>query len=443
MKNIKLSYLFGFLLAAFFCNAQAQQMNTAKLDSFFNALSANNQAMGSFLIAKDGKSIYQKVTGYSQIEGDKKTPATLETKYRIGSITKTFTAVMIFQLIDEKKLSLDTRLSKFFPNMPNATRITIGNLLNHTSGLTDFVDENRDWITDPHSKAELLDKIAEVKPNFEPGTNQKYSNGGYLLLGYILEKITGKTYEHTLKQRILKKIGLKSTIAGTINNSHKLEARPYSFNETWIPVKDIYFPDVIGVGDILSTPQDLMVFINALTSGKLVSTKSYNKMSTFTGPEMFGMGLLEAPYEGKTLIGHNGGTFASISNMYAIPNEGMSFVFTTNAMNYRMNDITLSILAAYYNKPYLVPVHLQTEELDALLGNYSSQEMSLKISITRLGSVLMAQATGQDAFSLDALSKDEFKREQFGLMLKFDREKHEMTLVQGGKHFRYVLKGAD
>ena len=193
----------------------AQEINSKKLDSFLNILSVNDKAMGSFIIAKNGKTVYQKTTGYSQIEADKKIHATAETQYRIGSISKTFTAVIAFQLIEEKKLTLDTKLALFFPQMPNADKITIANLLNHTSGLADYVSENLTWIVAPHTKAELLDTMAKSKVHFEPGAKQQYSNGGYLLLTYILEKITGKPYALLVKNRIIDKIGLKSTIAGT------------------------------------------------------------------------------------------------------------------------------------------------------------------------------------------------------------------------------------
>ncbi len=151
------------------------------------------------------------------------------------------------------------------------------------------------------------------------------------------------------------------------------------------------------------------------------------------------MGLLQAPFFEKKLIGHNGGTLGSYSSVYAVPEDGMSFALTTNGMNYAMNDVILAMLNAYYDKPYKIPVHLKTEELDELLGNYSSQDNPLKISITKSGSVLMAQATAQPAFPLDAVNRNEFKREQFDVLLKFDRQKHEMTLVQGGKNFRYVI----
>ncbi|MNK62959.1 D-alanyl-D-alanine carboxypeptidase precursor [compost metagenome] len=443
MKKINaclLLLLFNFLL--FSTNSIAQQIDKAKLDSVFNALLKHNKTMGSFIISKNGKPVYQNIIGYSQIEGDKKVTATAETQYRIGSITKTFTAVMIFQLIEEKKLTLDTKLSNFFPEMPNATQITIANLLNHSSGLADHVNENRQWIADPHSKTELLEKIEKVKPHFEPGTKHQYSNGGYLLLGYIIEKITGKTYPAALKKRIADKIGLKNTISGTVNNSQKLEARPYTFAGEWKPVKDIYFPNVVAVGDVLSTPQDLIIFINALTSGKLVSAESYDKMKTFQ-KDGTGMGLFKSFFYEKVLIGHNGGTYGSYSAMYTVPEDGMSFAVTTNGMDYKLNDIILALLNAYYNKPYLVPlfktVEIKTEELDPLVGKYTSNDLPLKITITKSGTTLVAQASGQPAFSLDAVSKNEFKRELYDVLLQFDREKHEMTLVQGGKKFHYVI----
>lgn len=439
MKYNYVAALLTFLLSNIFHDTQAQQFNVAKLDSFFNAVSANSQVMGSVLISKEGRPLYKRTIGFSQVEGEKKVPATSETQYRIGSISKTFTAVMIFQLIEEKKLSLDTKLSKFFPQMPNADRITIANLLNHTSGLSDHVNENREWITDPHTKAELLDKIAKVKPHFEPGAKQQYSNGGFLLLGYIIEKITGKTYQAALKQRIVDKIGLKSTIAATINNSQPLEARPYAFSGSWLPIKDIYFPNIVGVGDILSTPQDLSSFINSLVSGKLVSAESYRQMKTFDGNNQFGMGLLKSPFYEKTLLGHNGGTYGSYSAMYIVPEDGVTFAITTNGMNYALNDVLLALLNAYYNRPYQISLQLKSEDLDELLGNYESKEMPLNISVTKSGQVLIAQATGQPAFSLDIVDRNNFKREQYDVRLKFDRATHEMTLIQGGKNYTYVM----
>ncbi len=137
---------FILLMALIFAGRiNAQEINTARLDSFFNALSANNKSMGSFAISKGGKVVYQKALGYSLIDSGEKITATPNTLYRIGSITKTFTATLIFQLIDEKKLTLNTKLAKYFPQMPNAEQITIAHLLSHKSGLADFVNDAKDF----------------------------------------------------------------------------------------------------------------------------------------------------------------------------------------------------------------------------------------------------------------------------------------------------------
>lgn len=142
------------------------------------------------------------------------------------------------------------------------------------------------------------------------------------------------------------------------------------FNISWIPVKDIYFPIIVGVGDILSTPQDLSVFINSLAKGKLVSAKSYAQMKTFDGSNLFGMGLLKSPFYEKTLLGHNGATYGSYSAMYLVPEDGVTFTITANGMNYPLNDVLIVLLNAYDNRPYQIPIQLTDGGLDELLGNY-------------------------------------------------------------------------
>jgi D-alanyl-D-alanine carboxypeptidase len=125
--------------------------------------------------------------------------------------------------------------------------------------------------------------------------------------------------------------------------------------------------------------------------------------------------------------------------MYIVPEDGLTFTITTNGMNYALNDVLLALLKAYYKRPYNIPLQPKSEDLNELVGNYESKEMPLKISITISGQVLIAQATGQPAFSLDVLDRNTFKREQYDVQLEFDRVKHEMTLVQGGKNFKYIM----
>src|SRR5579871_803642 len=174
----------------------AQTLNTVKFDSFIHSLSSKELAMGSLAISKKGN-LYQKALGYSFINDQKKKVANIETRYRIGSISKMFTATMIFQLIDEGKINLDNTLSHYFPDLPNANKITIANLLYHRSGLHDYTHDTdfENWMDKPKTHEELLKIVKEKGVDFEPDTKADYCNTNYLILGYIIEKLGKGGYE--------------------------------------------------------------------------------------------------------------------------------------------------------------------------------------------------------------------------------------------------------
>src|SRR6185295_6415977 len=195
---MKLKVLFATLLTlALFVAGNAQTLDKAKLDQFFDRLAEKNKAMGSLTIAKDGKVLYTRAIGYSQINGIERKPLTTENRFRIGSITKMFTATMILQLVEEGKLKRTDTLDKFFPQIPNAGKITIAQILSHRSGIPNVRrerDPQKKVSTIPMGKDEMLALIVKATPDFEPDTKQQYSNSGYLILGLILEKVTGKPY---------------------------------------------------------------------------------------------------------------------------------------------------------------------------------------------------------------------------------------------------------
>src|SRR5688572_21642151 len=140
---MKIKILFAFLTLALFTTGDAQTLDKAKLDQFFDRLAERNKAMGSLTIAKDGDVLYARAIGYGQIDGTEKKPLTAASRFRIGSITKMFTAVMILQLVDEGKLKLTDTLDKFVPQVPNAQKITIAQILAHRSGIHDsLIDRN-------------------------------------------------------------------------------------------------------------------------------------------------------------------------------------------------------------------------------------------------------------------------------------------------------------
>ncbi len=196
-KFMKIKILFaGLLTLALFTAAHAQTPDKAKLDQFFDRLAEKNKAMGSLTVARDGNVLYSRAIGYRQINGTEKKPLTAATRYRVGSITKMFTAALVFQLVEKGKLKLTDTLDKFFPQIPNAKKITIAHILAHRSGIHDLTDD-RDyptWKMNPKTQNEMLAIIAKGTPDFEPDAKYSYSNSGYVLLSYIVEKLTGKPY---------------------------------------------------------------------------------------------------------------------------------------------------------------------------------------------------------------------------------------------------------
>ena len=423
----------------------SQSINKTKLDSLFNILAAKDKAMGSLTISKKGTVLYRKAIGYSSITNNEKKPSTILTKYRIGSISKMFTATMIFQLMEEGKITLTTTLDTYFPNLPNAKLITVSNLLNHRSGLHNFTDdpEYQKWMIQPKTQEEMLAIISKNKIDFQPNEKAVYSNTNYVVLGYIIEKIDKQTYSKSLEKRITSKIGLSNTYVGGKTNLNNNESYSFQFMVKWLqaPETDMSIPG--GAGSIVSTPTDLTRFIEALFSLKLVSKNSLNQMKAIT--DGYGMGMIQIPFYTKRAFGHNGGIDGFASILTYFPEDSLAISYCTNGQVYPMNDILIGVLSICLNKDYSIPtfdskpaIILKSEDLDKYLGVYSSAQIQLKITITKNNTVLIAQATGQSSFPLDATEKDKFRFDPAGIIMEFNTNKNEMTLKQGGGNFLFT-----
>lgn len=420
----------------------AQSFNKAKMDSFFTAIESNNKGMGSIALSKNGRLLYTKAIGNSYINGDTKIHADYATKYRIGSITKMFTATIIFQLIEEGKLTLKTPLDKYFPKVPNAKKITVGNLLNHRSGIHNFTNDSEYllWNTKPHTQAEMLAIIVKGGSDFVPGSKAEYSNSNFVLLGYIVEKITGHSYKDELQKRIASKIGLTNTYYGGKISSGNHEAYSYTMASAWEQESETDMSIPGGAGAILSTPADLDMFIDALFTGKLVKKESLELMKTQT--DRYGMGLFQVPLGSKKGYGHTGGIDGFSSSLTYFPDDSLAIAYCNNGAVMATNDIMIGALSIYFNKPYDIPtfktVALSAATLNSYAGVYSSAQMPLKITVTVKGNLLYAQATGQGEFPLEAIDETNFQFTQAGIKMSFDATKNEMTLKQGGGSYNFT-----
>ena len=321
------------------------------MDSLFFLLEKYDKAMGSISVYQKGESLYQKSIGYADI--DEKIKATVNTKYRIGSVSKMFTATLVMKVIEEGKLSLETKLSEFYPELSNSDQITIQQLLQHESGIFDIIKTPnfKEWMVEKRSKEELLSKIKENGSIFSPGEKRDYSNTNYIILTFILEDIENEDFANILEIRILKPLQLNDTYYGA-KITKNLES--YSFEKkdsVWEKPSHIHLSIPRGAGGIISTPEDLNKFINGLFDGKLVTKNSLAIMKKQPGMGMYPIPILQE----EKMIGHMGGMDAFKSLIVYMPIQDMTFAFTFNGVDYPYKEIVMGIFNILLNKEYDLP----------------------------------------------------------------------------------------
>jgi D-alanyl-D-alanine carboxypeptidase len=431
---MKIKILFvSLLISAFFGAVCAQTPDKAKLDHLFDRLSEKNKAMGTLVIAQNGNVVYSRAIGYSHINGADKKPLTVATRYRIGSVTKMFTATMIYQLIEEGKLQLNDHLDKFYPQIPNASKITIEQILAHRSGMPGsnpeqhFASRRLTGVT----KDTLLAVIAQGKPEFEPGEKYAYSNAGYFILGNIVEKAGKQPYEKALQQRVLSKIGLKDTYAATGDiDLNKNETFSFKYYTDWRQDPVTHHSFMFGSGFIVSTAADQAKFIEALFGGKLISQQNLDRMIRLQS------GMDSFTYNGKTFYGHTGGVDGFGSWLAYQPEEKLTFSYTTNGKVYSVGKIIDHVADICYNKPFDIPsfasLEISTETLDKYVGVYASVEAPVKFTVKRDGNRLLIEITGRPAFAVEPIAEDKFKLDSPPMEFHFDVAKKQMILKRGG-----------
>ncbi|MDA2932825.1 beta-lactamase family protein [Acidobacteria bacterium AH-259-D05] len=294
-------------------------------------------------IMRDGEMLLEKGYGIANIEHA--VPVKAETVFRIGSITKQFTAAGIIILADEGRLSLKDRLSEFFPDFPRGGEVTLHHLLAHTSGIHNITSRpTADLIKLMRQNLSMEDVMAVIKADgydFDPGTNQSYSNSGYILLGAIIEKVSEQTQRQFFKQRIFDRLGMRHTDYEVAVEIVPNRASGYSAimgeqsglrNAGYISMTS---PG--GAGALISTVGDLAMWHHALFNGKVVGPQSFREMvspayssHTELSDYDYGYGLQIRELEGNQKIGHGGNINGFDSVLYTYPQEKLTIVVLTN-----------------------------------------------------------------------------------------------------------------
>lgn len=441
MKRILLFVTLCIVVISISCSKQTEY---SKLDKYFDTLDENNKFMGSVSVFRGDTQIYSKVIGFCDV--DAKVKATTESRYKIGSISKSFTAVLVMQAIEKGLLSSETTLDNYFPSIKNSDKITIDNMLRHRSGIANYFDlVSQKSFIESRTRSAMIDTISirsHQGAPFAPDSITGYSNSNYLLLSYILEDVYDKTFSEILKIKIINPLGLKNT--SLPNRQEGCHSYCYSGNK-WDIESDTHPSTIMGAGGIVSTPSDLNHFYYSLFNGKLVSEKSLNEMKTIqdASPLPLGVGLIKIPFYKRIGYGHTGqiNGFTSASVYY--PEDRISVSITSNGMNYNYNNILIAVLSDIYNEHFDIPtfttISLSEEDLDKYLGLYSSTQSPIKIDVTKNGDILRVQGTDQPIYELTAIAKDTFEFFFSGSKLEFifNPKKRTMTHKVMGMVFDY------
>ncbi len=320
--------------------AQADEAGFKKLDTYFNSqLQKKKTPSISVAVIQRGKVIYGKGFGMANLEDE--VLASANSVYRIGSITKQFTATMIMQLVKEGKLKLEDPFESILSDMPAAwSKVTVKQLLNHTSGVKSYTEIPGLFANDamkPTTPAGIIKTVESAQLDFEPGTKWHYSNSGYELLGMIIEKLDTRPYEESLKARILTPLGMDHTYFTGENRLVPHRAQGYSnSNVGFLHSQYLNMDWPYAAGSIESTVLDLAKWDEALYSDKILSQDQLKEMWSPTkladgSIQPYGFGWQVSKMNDQNIVEHSGGIHGFTSFIRRCPSLGISVVVLTNS----------------------------------------------------------------------------------------------------------------
>ena len=341
------------------------QDKAAKIDEVMTAANKYRLFNGSVLVAENGKVIYKKGLGLAQMEWN--IPNTTDTKFRLGSITKQFTSALVLQLVDQGKVKLDAKISEYLPSYRKdiGDKVTVHQLLNHTSGIPSYTGLPgffNDVSRNPYTVDEFVKKYASNNLEFEPGSKFSYNNSGYFLLGAIIEKVTGQTYEQALRERILDPLGMKNT--GYDHHANIIEKRASGYQKVATgyvnaPYLDMSIP--YAAGSMYSTVEDLYLWDQALYADKVVSASSKELMYKPTlGDYAYGWVITKAKLgtgsEPVSKIAHGGGINGFNTVIVRFPEQKHLIVMLDNtSQGGSLDRLERALTNILFNEPYETP----------------------------------------------------------------------------------------
>jgi CubicO group peptidase (beta-lactamase class C family) len=404
--------------------------------------------MGSVLVAQDGKVLLDKGYGFANLEWD--VPNTPTTKFRLGSITKQFTAASILLLEEQGKLKVEDPVKKYMPDAPAAwDKITIFHVLTHTSGIPSFSGfpdfESRE--AQAMTPEKLVEWFRDKPLEFEPGTKWNYSNSGYILLGYLIEKISGQSYSEFVQQNIFTPLGMKDS--GYDSNSAIIAHRAAGYTpgkSGAVNAGFVHMSIPFSAGALYSTTEDLLRWEQGLFGGKVLRPESLAKMTTpFKQDYAFGLGV--STQNGHKMIAHDGGIQGFNTALAYYPDDKLVVAVLAN-VNGPAGQIAGNLAKVALGEKVVLPterkeITVSPEILKHYVGTYELTP-NFSLAITLEDSHLVSQGTNQGKVAMFAESETMFFLKLVDAQIEFVKnEKGEVTnlvLHQNGREVKGVRK---
>jgi len=319
------------LLATACVMQAAVAQDVDRMDQIVQSYVKDHQFMGAVLVAKGDKILFNRAYGSANIEWDiSNTPTT---KFRLGSVTKQFTAAAILLLEERGKLKLDQPVSTYLPDTPPAwQKIIVSQLLTHTSGIPNVTSQPQFANMAPLTKKpnEIIDLVRDMPLEFQPGEQYRYSNTGYIILGAIIEKQSGQSYQNFLQANIFQPLGMADT--GYDSNRTVMPRRASGYAHDGDHFVNASFIDMsipFSAGALYSTTGDLLRWQQGLYGGKVLSAESLKKMTT-PFKDDYALGLVVKTHGGSREFFHGGSIFGFNTSLSYRPNEELSIIVLSN-----------------------------------------------------------------------------------------------------------------
>lgn len=398
LKPLALALTAATLLPAAF--AQSPDVTTARMDQVAQSYTRHNGYMGSVLVVRGDQVLLNKSYGIANL--DWQIPNAPDVKFRLGSLTKQFTAALILLMQQDGKLNIADPVSKFLPDTPKAwEKITLAELLGHTSGIPNFTADPTFvvWSSSPRTPAEELAYFKDKPLDFAPGSKYSYSNSNFEVLGVILEKVSGHSYNELLRTRLFDPLGMADT--GLDADSLILPKRALGYaNEdgTLVYARSESLSVPWAAGSLYSTTGDLLKWEHGLFGGKVLSAASLKAMTT-PGLGGYGLGIEATTHDGFHLIQHDGGIEGFTTHMAWVPERQIAIIVLSNvaspappAMGAQLLDLALG--KSVEITPERVPVPIAAADLAKFEGAFAFSP-TLTFTFTRKDANLVAAAGGR------------------------------------------------